>query len=84
MGPVYIHRNAILFKSYVVVVEASAPKVYPRVTLASARTLSGVLLLHWINKHSPETAWSGYFSGAVNTLIAQRYGILALPATFFS
>ncbi len=45
MGPVYIRRNAILFKSYVVVVvvvvEASAPKVYPRVTLASARTLSG-------------------------------------------
>ncbi len=38
------HRQAL---SVVTVVEASAPKVYPRVTLASASTLSGSVVRTW-------------------------------------
>ncbi len=36
----FVSKNAVVVVVVVVVVDASAPKVYPRVTLASASTLS--------------------------------------------
>ncbi len=47
LSNVFATQDARLTVAVVVVVEASAPKIYPRVTLASASTLSGSVVRTW-------------------------------------
>ncbi len=67
MLPLVLIRVTSIASAVVVILEASAPKVYPRVTLASASTLSGSVV---------RTLSGGDGLSKIFCLVASSLGIL--------